>query len=61
MKDSSGNIWMATDKGISQYINDEQFITYNNKSYDNNSLAHNIVFTLMEDESGLIWAGLILV
>lgn len=57
MKDSSGNIWMATDKGISQYINDEQFITYNNKSYDNNSLAHNIVFTLMEDESGLIWAG----
>ena len=57
MNDSSGNIWMATDKGISQYINDEQFITYNNKSYDNNSLAHNIVFTLMEDESGLIWAG----
>lgn len=57
MKDSSGDIWIATEKGISQYINDEQFITYNNKSYDNNSLAHNIVFTLMEDESGLIWAG----
>ena len=57
MKDGSGNIWIATEKGISEYINDDKFITYKNKSYDNTSLAHNIVYTLMEDESGLIWAG----
>ncbi|MFR5133029.1 MAG: two-component regulator propeller domain-containing protein [Terrisporobacter sp.] len=59
MKDSSGNIWMATDKGISQYINDEAIhCCIIIRAYDNNGLrSTNIVFTLMEDESGLIWAG----
>lgn len=57
LQDSSGDIWIATEKGISKYIGDNKFTTYQNKSYDNNSLANDIVYTLMEDNSGLIWAG----
>ncbi|WP_434798386.1 ligand-binding sensor domain-containing protein [Terrisporobacter vanillatitrophus] len=57
LQDSSGNMWMATEKGLSKYIEGDTFVTYQNKDYDNSTLANNIVFTLMEDDSGLIWAG----
>ena len=57
LQDSSGDIWIATEKGISKYIGDNKFTTYQNKSYDNSTLSNDIVYTLIEDDSGLIWAG----
>ncbi len=57
LQDSSGNIWVATEKGLSKYKGDDKFITFLNKSYDNSTLANDIVYTLMEDNTGLIWAG----
>lgn len=57
LQDRSGNIWIATEKGLSKHIKGDTFVTYKNKDYDNSTLANNIVFTLMEDDSGLIWAG----
>lgn len=57
LQDSYGNIWIATEKGLSKYIGYNKFITYLNKSYDDNTLSNDIVYTLMEDDTGLIWAG----
>ena len=57
LQDSSNTIWVATEKGLSKYVEDDTFVTYLNKDYDNSTLANNIVYTLMEDDSGLIWVG----
>ncbi|WP_455538952.1 ligand-binding sensor domain-containing protein [Terrisporobacter sp.] len=57
LQDSSNNIWIATEKGLSKYMGGDRFTTYLNKSYDNSTLANDIVYKLIEDKSGLIWAG----
>lgn len=54
-KDSS--IWLATENGLSKYLGDGKFETYNSNDYDSNSLENDVVYTLMQDKTGLIWAG----
>ena len=58
LRDRSGNMWIATENGLSKY-NDKNdlFTTFKNKIYDRNSLVDSNVFSLIQDETGLIWIG----
>ncbi len=57
LQDDNKKIWIATEGGLSKYIEEDNFTTFTNKSYDKSTLASNIVYTIIEDNSGLIWAG----
>ncbi|MEG1423258.1 MAG: two-component regulator propeller domain-containing protein [Peptostreptococcaceae bacterium] len=58
LRDSSGNLWVGTNGGLSRY-NDEtdDFTSWNNKIYDKASLVEDEIFTIIEDTSGMIWLG----
>lgn len=58
LRDDSGNMWIATESGLSKY-NDEtdNFTTFKNKIYDRNSIVDNNIFSLIQDKTGLIWIG----
>ena len=57
-KDSKGNLWIGTSKGLALYNkNQDNFDVYTNKTYDKNSLVNNNVKSLMEDSNRLIWVG----
>ncbi|WP_317852066.1 two-component regulator propeller domain-containing protein [Paraclostridium sp. AKS73] len=57
-KDSKGNLWIGTSKGLALYNKKEDnFEIYTHKIYDKNSLVNNDVKSLMEDSNGLIWVG----
>ncbi|WP_296647000.1 two-component regulator propeller domain-containing protein, partial [Romboutsia sp. 13368] len=44
--------------GLAKYNEEEDnFYTYKNKNYDQNSLVNNTVCSIIEDKSGLIWVG----
>lgn len=51
-QDKMGNIWMATDYGISKYDG-----TYVTNYTENEGLIHNRVNVVYADDSGRIWAG----
>ena len=58
ISDSEGKLWIATDKGLCTFDYErEEFITYNKKSYQSNSLIDDEIFCLLKDSSGLIWIG----
>ncbi len=58
LRDSSNNLWIATDNGIAKYDEKyDKFIVYKNKIYDKTSLVNDEVFCFEEDKSGLIWVG----
>lgn len=57
-KDSKGNLWIGTSKGLALYNKKkDNFEIYTHKIYDKNSLVNNDVKSLMEDSNGLIWVG----
>ena len=58
ISDSEGKLGIATDKGLCTFDYErEEFITYNKKSYQSNSLIDDEIFCLLKDSSGLIWIG----
>ena len=58
ISDSEGKLWIATDKGLCTFDYErEEFITYNKKLYQSNSLIDEEIFCLLKDSSGLIWIG----
>ena len=58
LRDSRGNLWVATTNGLSKLDEAKgEFITYQSKIYDEQSLISNDVRSLMEDSSGAIWIG----
>ena len=58
ISDSEGKLWIATDKGLCTFDYErEEFITYNKKLYQSNSLIDDEIFCLLKDSSGLIWIG----
>ncbi|SCH41608.1 Alkaline phosphatase synthesis sensor protein phoR [uncultured Clostridium sp.] len=58
LRDSNGNLWINTQGGLSKYnTENDNFINYKNKIYDQNSLIDDKTYCLIEDKSGLIWVG----
>ena len=58
LRDSIGNLWVATDEGLSKLDETKgTFTTYKSKIYDEQSLISNNILSLMEDSSGTIWIG----
>ncbi len=56
IQDSLGFIWMATENGLCRY-DGYNFVYYKNEVNDANSLSYNHVFSLLEDNNGVIWVG----
>lgn len=56
--DKQGNVWIGTDKGgINKYnINQKPFEYFENESQNSNSLSHNTINSIYEDNSN-IWIG----
>jgi ligand-binding sensor domain-containing protein/serine phosphatase RsbU (regulator of sigma subunit) len=55
--DSEGNAWLATDKGISKIrLHDDWTISCQNITSDE-GLKSNIIFLILVDKKGYIWAG----
>lgn len=58
LKDSMGNLWVCSDKGLLKYDNNlKNVTTYKNKIYDRNSITNDNVFSIIQDTTGLIWVG----
>ena len=60
--DRSGNLWIALDDaGVNLLEKNDGYqikvIRYAHEEYDSNSLSHNRVHTVFEDEGGLLWFG----
>ncbi|WP_373598162.1 ligand-binding sensor domain-containing protein [Paraclostridium bifermentans] len=56
--DSKKNLWVASDVGLLKYDEKEdEFKVYQSCEYDNNGLIDNVIYSIMEDQSGLIWLG----
>lgn len=56
--DSKGNLWLATSNGLARYNkNKDEFIIYKKDMYDANSLCNDLTFSIMEDNTGLLWIG----
>lgn len=59
-KDKSGNLWVGTDGGGLNFLENHEKGTFKNYSHDKadtNSLSHNRVKTIYQDQSGRIWVG----
>ena len=57
LRDSNGNIWVATDKGLALFDEkNENFYIYTNSS-DKYSICDSNVINLYEDRLGVIWVG----
>ncbi|MCR1951799.1 ATP-binding protein [Clostridium sp. DSM 100503] len=58
LRDSKGELWIATNNGLSRLIEEEnKFINYKSKVYDPQSIVSNNILSLFEDKSGAIWVG----
>lgn len=55
-QDKLGNIWIATDDGVS-YYNNNQFKTFKYNKLDSNSIRNNQVLKLHIDNKGKLWLG----
>ncbi len=61
-EDSRGYLWVGTDLGLNKIIlnnknEDVRFTTYKFNSNNTNSISHNKVFSINEDDSGILWIG----
>lgn len=58
LKDRHGNLWIAADKGLNLWMPEEQgFQHFTNDPVNANSLSHDEVTDLFEDDGGVIWVG----
>ncbi len=61
-QDSKGNIWIGTDRGLNKVIKNDQneilgFKKYLNDNHNDNSISHNQIYAICEDNSGKLWIG----
>ncbi|MGA9293924.1 MAG: sigma 54-interacting transcriptional regulator [Ignavibacteriaceae bacterium] len=61
-RDSRQNIWIGTDKGLNKVLRNARnkitgFKKYLNDVHNINSLSHNQVYAVCEDNSGKLWIG----
>jgi len=57
-EDVKGNIWVATDNGLSVLkINGEEFVNYRHSPSDKNSLSSNLVYAIAPERDGKLWIG----
>jgi ligand-binding sensor domain-containing protein/GGDEF domain-containing protein len=58
LEDKKGQLWIATDHGISLYdIDQDEFYNIHHKSSQASSLSHDRVLSIFEDRGGMIWLG----
>lgn len=63
LKDSKGNIWIGTGKGLNKISADEihgdlpQFKRYLSSQKDSLSISHNYILALYESKAGELWVG----
>ena len=56
--DSRGDIWAASSQGLAKYEkNKDEFTLYKKDIYDANSLCDNMINSIIEDKTGLLWIG----
>lgn len=54
----NGEIWIGTSLGLYQFMQLEgRFISYVNDPLDNESLNDDIIYSMMEDNAGILWLG----
>ena len=51
IEDSDNNIWIGTNSGFYQYVNDQEFKKYSEKD----GLTNKVVFGIIEDSLGYLW------
>ena len=57
-RDSNDILWICSSNGLVKYDEDNNsFEIYKKKVYDDKSLINDTVFVVMEDRSGMLWAG----
>jgi DNA-binding NtrC family response regulator/ligand-binding sensor domain-containing protein len=62
-EDSRGNLWVGTDLGLNRIVrsnineDDISFVSYKYNPSDINSISHNEIYSISEDESGVLWIG----
>ncbi|NIR73208.1 hypothetical protein GWO43_07925 [candidate division KSB1 bacterium] len=62
-EDRSGVLWIGTEDGLNKLVprkNQEApptFVHYKNDPDDPNSLSHNVIRSIYEDQSGVLWIG----
>jgi DNA-binding NtrC family response regulator/ligand-binding sensor domain-containing protein len=62
-EDGRGNLWLGTDLGLNMIVrsirdeNDISFISYKYNPSNINSISHNEIYSISEDESGVLWIG----
>ncbi|SCI72056.1 Non-motile and phage-resistance protein [uncultured Clostridium sp.] len=58
LRDSRGDVWIATDYGFAKFIEEEnRFIRYKSSKYNLGSLISDDTKAICEDKSGAIWIG----
>jgi ligand-binding sensor domain-containing protein/uncharacterized membrane-anchored protein YhcB (DUF1043 family) len=58
IKDKSGNVWVATGRGLNRIDPVSGRVeTYRHSNEDTNTLSHDICICLFEDSQGSIWTG----
>lgn len=57
-KDSFGKLWLATDRGLNKYIDeDDNFAGFKSDISNPKSLSENFIRALYEDATGVLWIG----
>jgi len=64
-QDKSGNLWIGTENGLNKFVPGDNsgfastFIHYKHNPDDPTSLSHDVVSSVYEDNSGVLWIGTI--
>jgi len=56
-KDSEGNLWLATSKGVEVFDKEKMALTTYQQADNANSLTNNTVVDIHEDKRGLVWVA----
>jgi len=58
LQDHQGFMWFATEDGLNKY-DGYKFTTYRHVPDDSTTLANNYITTIYEDQSGVLWIGIV--
>ena len=56
-EDNQQNVWAATSEGLKTYHKNDNFLTYRHNATQPHTLPHNEINTLIQDQTGIVWAG----
>lgn len=57
-EDSRGELWISHESGLNKFDRENGIFThYSHQSGDQQSLSHNAVHSILEDDSGVMWFG----